>query len=362
MKILQVCSATWFGGGEKHLADLINGLRARGHEVFLAAPVGAPLLEKIDLPPENIFAVEVRNALDLTASRKLTRLIRKYEIDVIHAHLGRDYFPVALAARFAARAKIVLTRHVLFPMKTVHRFALANVSRVIAVSGAVESKLRAQSLFAAEKIVRIPNGIELDHWRNPPQESAQESFRIIHGIPQDALLIGSVGELKVLKGTEDLVLAAEIVLRQFPGAHFVLVGKDNEASGGFKKYLQELAVAGGAGSSILWLDRIEDTAPLLHALDVFVSPSHSESFGLAILEAMAAGCAIAATDTEGATELLARQDLVPVGNGLKLAAAICGLLGNKEKRLEEGRRNQELAQHYDLRKMIDATEKLYLEL
>jgi L-malate glycosyltransferase len=358
MKILQVCSATWFGGGEKHLADLINGSRARGHEVFLAAPAGAPLLEKIDLPLENIFAVDVRNALDLGASRKLARLIKKYEIDVIHAHLGRDYFPVAMAARFASRAKVVLTRHVLFPMKTIHRFALANVSRVIAVSAAVESELRAQNLFAPEKIVRIPNGIELEHWQKPPQES----FRRIHGIPDDALLIGSVGELKALKGPEDLILAAEIVLQQFSGAHFVLVGKDNEAGGGFKKYLQELAVAAGAGNSVLWLDRVEDTAPLLHALDVFVSPSHSESFGLAILEAMAAGCAVAATNTEGATELLARQDLVPVGNGLKLAAAICDLLGDKEKRIEEGWRNQELSQHYDLRKMIDATEKLYLEL
>src|ERR1700755_1289374 len=164
MKILQVCSARWFGGGEKHLADLISGLRARGHEVFLAAPAGAPLLEKTDLPPENVSAVAVRNALDPGASLGLSRLIKKYEIDVIHAHLGRDYFPVALAARFAPRAKLVLTRHVLFPLKTIHRFALANVSRVIAVSAAVENELRAQNIFAAEKIVRIPHGVEIGHW------------------------------------------------------------------------------------------------------------------------------------------------------------------------------------------------------
>jgi L-malate glycosyltransferase len=358
MKILQVCSASWFGGGEKHLADLMTGLRVRGHEVFLAAPAAAPLRERIDLPPENVFAVDVRNALDLSAARQLARLIRKHKIDVIHAHLGRDYFPVALAARFASRAKVVLTRHVLFPMKTIHCFALANVARVIAVSRAVESELRAQNLFAAEKIVRIPNGIEIDHWRKPPQEY----FRDTHGISPDVLLIGSVGELKGLKGQEDLILAAEIVLQQFPGAHFVLVGKDNDTGGEFKKYLLELAVAVGAGNSVLWLDHVEDIAPLLHALDLFVSPSHSESFGLAILEAMASGCAVVATDTEGAKELLARQDLVPVGNGLKLSAAICELLGNKEKRSEEGRRNQELAQQYDLRKMLDATEKLYLAL
>jgi len=114
--------------------------------------------------------------------------------------------------------------------------------------------------------------------------------------------------------------------------------------------------------NILWLDRVEDTAPLLHALDVFVSASHSESFGLAILEAMASGCAVASTETEGAKELLKGQVLVPIGNALKLAGAICELLGDNEKRSAAGRKNQEAAQQYDFARMIDATEKLYLEL
>jgi glycosyltransferase involved in cell wall biosynthesis len=367
MRILQVSSAGSFGGGERHLADLINGLTRRGHEVFLAAPADSPLRGKTGLPPENIFPVKVRNTLDISAARQLAALIKNHRIEVAHAHVARDYFPVSLAARFAPDTKLVLTRHVLFPMKTLHRFALANVSRVIAVSSAVQKQLLEERVFAPEKIVTIANGIDTSHWAAlstaASHEDAQVEFRSSHGIPRDALLVGTVGELKKLKGQEDLLLAAEMILQRFPETHFVIVGKDNSGDGEYKSYLQHVVSAIGADGRVTWLDRVEDTAPLLRALDVFVSASHSESFGLAILEAMAAGCAIVATATGGATELLPKDRLVPIEDPLKMAEAVCRLLGDGAERIQNGEAGQKIAlEKFGMEKMIDATEKLYLGL
>ena len=63
MKILQISSAKNFGGGEKHLVDLVEGLRKRGHEVFLAVPDDSPILEKVrNFPPENILRVKIKNS------------------------------------------------------------------------------------------------------------------------------------------------------------------------------------------------------------------------------------------------------------------------------------------------------------
>jgi len=87
-------------------------------------------------------------------------------------------------------------------------------------------------------------------------------------------------------------------------AHFVIVGKDNSYKKDFRRELKRLIKVFGLEDKVLFLDWIEDTAPLLSALDVFCFPSHSESFGLAILEAMACGNAIVATTTEGAKELI----------------------------------------------------------
>ena len=79
-----------------------------------------------------------------------------------------------------------------------------------------------------------------------------------------------------------------------------MVGLDHSVGQPFRRELKRLAGVLGLADRFLWLDWLEDTAPFFAAIDVFVSPSHSESFGLAILEAMARGKAVAATETDGA--------------------------------------------------------------
>ncbi len=81
---------------------------------------------------------------------------------------------------------------------------------------------------------------------------------------------------------------------------------------------------------------------------------------MAILEAMASGCAIVSTATEGAKELLGEEGLVPIGDPPELANAVNLFLSDKEKRKESGRIDQEIAQkNFALEKMIEATERLY---
>jgi L-malate glycosyltransferase len=364
MRILQISSARSFGGGEKHLIDLTGGLAAKGHEVFLAAALDSPLRDRTPVSTAISFVpLKIGHALDIAAALSISKIIREKNIDVVHAHVARDYIPASLAVRLNPKAKLVLTRHVLFPMKRLQKFALSNVLRVIAVSSAVRSQLRRQNTFPPEKVITISNGINTAHWADAPGEELRKSFRETYNIPLDAFLIGSVGELKKLKGQEDLTLAAEMVLQKFPDTYFVIVGKDNSSDGEYGRHLRNLAAAIGAADKFIWIDWIEDTAPLLHALDVFVSPSHSESFGLAILEAMASGCAVVSTETEGAKELFGKASLVPVEDPLKLAAAICSVLEDSFLRETLGKDLQIRAvENFDLKRMIEATEKLYLEL
>ena len=114
----------------------------------------------------------------------------------------------------------------------------------------------------------------------------------------------------------------------------------------------------------LWLDWVEETAPLLAALDVFVSASHTESFGLAILEAMNAGCAVVSTETEGAKELLDEKTgkLVPVKDAVALAGAIGEFLEDENLRITLGENSQKKARaEFSLEKMINQTVELYFK-
>lgn len=361
MRILQISSAENFGGGEKHLIDLCGGLSARGHEVFVVVRGQAKWLEKLSfLPPENIFHLSLRNSLDVFSARKLARIIREKRVEIVHAHAGRDYSTASLAVRLAPQAKLVLTRHVLFPLKRLQKFALSNVSKAVAVSSGVEANL--QKTFPPEKVATIPNGIEIERWTNANHKIARKAFRFENDIPSGAPLIVTIGELKPLKGQEDFILAAQAVVEKFPRARFAIVGKDNSFDQNFRRKLKRLVKVFGLENRFLWLDWVENTAEILHAADVFISASRSESFGLAILEAMASAAAIIATETEGAKEILDAETgvLTPVENPLKLAEAICRLLEDKKRREFLGGNAQIKAREkFGVQKMIDETEKIY---
>ena len=313
VRILQISSARHFGGGERHFIDLCRELSKNGHEIFAALRPTNDWQNHLDfLPGKNILHVSLRNSLGVLSAQKIAEFVRENNIEIVHAHAARDYIPASLACRIEKSAKFVLTRHVLFPLKPFNRFALGNTAKAIAVSKAVETQL--QKTFPAQKIVVVANGVDVEKTSNISRKDLSREFRAEHNIPENAFLIGTVGELLPLKGQRDFVLAAQIVAQKNPETFFVIVGKDNSFKQDFRRELKRLVKIFRLEDRFLWLDWVTETQRLYAALDVFVSPSHSESFGLAILEAMASGCAVIATATEGAKEILDRESgkLVPV--------------------------------------------------
>jgi len=364
VRILQISSAKIFGGGEKHFVDLSHGLINRGHEVFAALRPTNEWQARLDfLPPENILHVSLRNSFGVLSAQKIAEFVRAKDIEIVHAHAARDYIPASLACRIAKDTEFVLTRHVIFPLKPFHRFTLTNLSKAIAVSKVVETNL--QKVFPKEKIALVSNGIDVESWSNANREKLRQEFRFEHDIPFDAFLIGTIGELKLLKGQRDFILAANIIAQKFPDARFVVVGRDNSLKKDFRRELKRLVKIFRLDERFLWLDWVEETAPLLAALDVFISASHTESFGLAILEAMASGCAIASTATDGAQELLDESSgkIVPIGKVIELADAVADFLEDEKMCEDFGKNAQVRARdNFGLEKMIDETEKIYKEV
>lgn len=365
MRILQINSAKNFGGGERHVVDLTAGLIDRGHELFLAVDPHSPITVKLgDLPAKNVLQTGIKNALDIFAARRIAKFVRKNRIEIIHAHTGKDYLPASLALRFGADAGLVLTRHVVFPLKFVHKYTLRNVARVIAVSAGVESVL--QRTFSPSKVRIVPNGVDVGSWELADRGRLRREFRQEYEIPVDAKVLGTVGELKHLKGPQDFILSAQIIAKQHPDVYFIIVGKDNSLDGAFRRSLKRLVKVFDLEQRFIWFDWIEDTKPLYAALDVFVSPSHSESFGLAILEALSAGCPSVATDTAGARELIIDDFngmLTPVKEPARLADAICEVLEDADKLVSMGKNARKRAvEEFGLDRMILETEKIYSEI
>jgi glycosyltransferase involved in cell wall biosynthesis len=354
LKILQISSASSFGGGERYVADLTNSLVARGHDLYVAVRPQSPLPRHLRLSPEKILTLPLRNAIDVMSAQALDRFVRRKGIEVVHAHMARDYSLAAYAARRNRETKFIVTRHVLFQLNRLHRHTLARAHRVIAVSAAVARELRAQRILSEKQIAVIPNGVDIDRFDRARADFDRGQYLRGIGLPEDCLLVGSIGELRPLKRHDDFVRVAALV----PDAHFVLAGE-----GEMRKALEKLVVELGLKDRFHFLGWLDDAEKLFCALDVFVSASETESFGLVIAEAMAAGTAVVATETEGAKEVIEDGKtgvLVPIGDVERMAASVNDLLANPEKRRTIATQAvQSVAKNFSLTRMVDEIERIY---
>jgi hypothetical protein len=120
VRILQISSSRTYGGGERHFVDLCRGLQQKGHQVFAALRPTNVWQDRLGfLPSSNILHVSIRNSFGILSANKMAGFVRDKEIEIVHAHVARDYIPASIACTLSGRAKFVLTRHVLFSPKTI---------------------------------------------------------------------------------------------------------------------------------------------------------------------------------------------------------------------------------------------------
>lgn len=277
--------------------------------------------------------------------------------------MARDYPLAAYAVHRNRDAKLIVTRHVLFPMSRLHKLTLARVARVIAVSEAVAIQLRSEKIVPREKIAVIPNGIELSRFDNTLHNFDRPRARKSWNVPADALLIGTVGEIKPLKGQEEFLRAAAKIADHRDDVYFIIAGIDSSLGKENRARIEYLTDQLGLRERVRFVEWVQNIASLYAALDVFVSPSRAESFGLAIVEAMASNIAVVATSTEGAkTTVVPNRNgiLVPVGDVASMAAKINELLDDAQTRSKLAEQAvQDARTKFSLERMVDDTERLY---
>ena len=354
MRILQVCSVTTFGGGERHLADLSHALVDLGHEVYAAAVPGYPLSTELSfLNREKTLTLSRRNYVkNLTG---LAEFVRAHGIEIVHAHAARDYHLAALAVKLASRSRLVLTRHALFPLRGINKHLLKGTSRVIAVSEAVAESLRRNGVIESSKITVVHNGIDVDRFA---QSSARGS--------DSPILVGTIGHLAPIKGQDVFLRAAALISARRQDVQFVVIGEDKSPQMGYRKSLESLIAELGVNKTVTMRGWQDDIPGALLSLTMFVSAARSEPFGLSIVEAMAAGLPVVATASEGALEIIEdglSGKLVPVDDAESLAEDINNLLDDPLERSRLGRNAQLAArERFSLARMASDTERVYREV
>lgn len=367
MKILQVCSAESLGGGERHVMDLTRALIARGHQLHLAVRPGSPLCDELASEPVTWYELGLRNALDVISAHALASVICSERIDVLHAHVGRDYTFCGIAARLARKlgqpVRFFITRHHFNPIKTnpVYAWTMTEARALIAVSDSVRERLVAAFPQLVERIVVIPNWVDTTASERQDKAAARERLGITR-----RMAVGIIGQITPLKRQDLFIKAAAHLIkeRHWTDADFLIVGEPGPDDEGYAEVLREMIDELKVGGQVRFTGYVEDLPAQLVAFDIVAAPSDNEAFSLALVEAMAAGCAVIASRAGGMAEIV--EDgitglFVEPGNEWALLAAMSRLLTDKALREKLGHiARASVIERFDRAHVIERIERLYL--
>jgi glycosyltransferase involved in cell wall biosynthesis len=255
--------------------------------------------------------------------------------------------------------------HVFFgyfgPLRTkffirLEKIASLITDKIIALTNREKKDTIAFKVAKENKLTVIHSGIELDKFT----QSSTQDIRLLKnnlGIPEKALIVGTAGRLVPIKGPEYLIKAAEKVLQIHKNIFFLFAG-----DGYLKEDLAALAQDLGIEKNILFLGWKDNAAEIISLYDIFVLPSLNEGMGRVLVEAMALGKPIVASNIGGIPDLIFHGKngfLVPPQKPRELAQYIQLLLEDENKRTKMGQEGKKLSQNFSVEQMVQKIEGLY---
>jgi glycosyltransferase involved in cell wall biosynthesis len=286
---------------------------------------------------------------------------RRTRILHVHGYAAADF------GRLAARrvgAALVLHEHFADPRMPAYqavadRLLRSFTDRAIAVSASTRDFLVRERHVPAPRVRLIWNGAPLDEFAPVSPEVARQARRSV-GLPEDALVVGTIGRLSEQKGHRYLLEAAPGLLGRRSRARLLVVGDGDQSAA-----LRAQAEALGVADRVTFAGHRTDVPALLGAIDVFCISSTYEGTPLALFEAMAAGKAIVSTAVDGCREVLEDGQtglLVPPRDSASLQAALGRVLDDVALRRSLAERARAASVRYDIRACVSAMEALYDEV
>jgi glycosyltransferase involved in cell wall biosynthesis len=356
MRVMHVITGLRTGGAENQLLLLTRHTSTDPMVVALTNPDEVATALRAGGVP--VIDLAMRGNKDLVAIGRLTRLMRRYRPDVVHVHLYRATLYGRVAAGLARVPVVVTTEHSLLEgelegrrtttaVRTLYTATERFNDATLAVSDAVAGRLSRWGVPPA-KVRVVPNAVDLRALR--VDEALRAAVRSELGIPLTTRLIGGIGRLHRVKRWDRMIqaLAAELG----DDVQLLLVGSGEEESA-----LRELAEASGVARWVHLPGARSDLAAVLSAMDVVVSPSPQETFGLSLVEAVAAGRPVVYVSSPGLEAVAPLQGATQVSEDpVRLREAVMETL-----REPAALASQSGLGRYDVRTVAQQVDEIYTE-
>ena len=371
IRLLNVVPTFLCGGTENQFMTLARSLDSRRFDLeFACLRRWGGFADELDARRVPLLECDISTFRSVHAVQQQARLgrhIARRRIDVVHAYSFYGNVFAIPPGRLAGAPVVIASIRDRAPyltavQKRVQRFLCRFADCVLVNANAVRDWLIAQG-YDASKIVVIPNGVELERFREDVDSGRMLSEL---GLPHGAPVVGVVSRLIRLKGLEQFLEAAVLVTRRFPAARFLVVGDTNPNDRSYWSVLTQLTSQLGLSDRVVFAGLRTDVPAILASVTVSVMPSLNEALSNVLLESMAAGAPVVATRVGGTPEAV--QDgvnglLVPPGEPVPLANAICDLLADPALAARLGHAaRQSVNERFSIERMVATTQRLYVSL
>lgn len=373
--ILHVTDKGGLGGGETNLLNQLKFSNQIRFTPIVVCPTEGQITEKLDQlkirkqivpfkPVERSGKIFFR--FPVKALLKFCSIINKEKINIVHANDFHSMVVTAIGAKLN-KIPIVWTCHGWWPTgKHTGVFINHFADKVIAVSGFVKNKLMKEGFVNPNRIIQIPLGVDLSKYSELSSgETVRHEFRIGKDVP----LIGMIGRFQKIKGHHIFVNMAIEISRTNPNVHFMIVGSEvfgNESESDYGREIQDSIMKDGLNERIILTGFRHDIPQILKALDVLVVPSEVETFGMVVVEAMAAGVPVVSCAKGGPEEIINDGEsgfLIPKQDPVLLSQKVLYLLDNPHVKKAMGLcGKQTVSRKYRIEDQVKKIEFLYTQL
>lgn len=306
---------------------------------------------------------------DILALVDLTRIILTEKPDVVHTHTSKGGLLGRLAAKIARVSRIVHTPHghVFFghfgPLMSkvflwIEKLMSPLADRIVALTDGEMGDYKKLHVYPEDRLVKIHSGVNIQKFQHASIGAVEKKRSL--GLDPKGLVVGFAGWLLPIKGPMHLLKAMEDIWPYYEDAVLIFIGK-GELDVDLRAEAMKIS-ANGRVNFLGWRDDIHEIMPIF---DIFVLPSLNEGMGRVLVEAMAAGKPIVASNVGGIPDLVKHNDnglLVPPGDENALSTAITQLINDPGKAKIMGQRGRQRCRQFSVESMVEKIDALYKEL
>jgi glycosyltransferase involved in cell wall biosynthesis len=358
MKILYSCLSKSWGGMEMVTLNTIKRLLDKGLTVELLCTAGSRIHIEANNFGMMIYPVKASGYFHPLTAIRVALTMKKRNYDLIHTHASKDLWLLVPALKIiGSNAPLLLTKHVgsfISKRDLMHNWLYRRVHYAIAISNVIRQNLINTTQLGEDKIILHYNGVDCAKF--DPAKYNGKRVRNELNVAEDDLLIGMVGRFSVGKGHEEFISAAFNISESHSNLIFIVTGEASRGEDSYEAQIKKLANDMNL-QNIIFTGFRDDIPDVIAAMDIFIIPSHSEAFGVALVEAMAMGKPSVCSNSDGILDIAVDGEtgyLFEKKDADDLANKIEMLIQSPVDREDFGKAaRKRVIEHFEFNKLID---------